>query len=262
MPGFSLYEGRTRGKKQRYVFSDDEDEESSDAVPTRKSARRSGISTPAEPSGPTFTASGRQIRSRVGGIYGESMTNGRDKEQAATAENGNEHSITNGRPQRSNRGRLANGAGNHIEGYNSLDEMDEESDAASSGNEWDGGDDDDANDNGDDDDKMSEDEDDEGLDQPSLVVQLRYPKGKVASSPIPPEGTNDSDSTKIPEPEPLEKERAFPTRPAAPGPTVDSGMEVDQVPEEPPSLPETKAPVDTNGIPKDQHIPSTNEAAS
>jgi hypothetical protein len=188
------------------------------------------------------------------------MTNGRDKELANAAENGNEQSIANGRPQRSSR--LANGSGAHIDDFNLLDEMDEESDAASSGNEWDGGDEVDADDDADDDDKMSEDEDDLDLEQPSLVVQLRYPKGKVASSPVPPEGADDSGPPKAPEPEPLDKERAFPTRPAVPAP-IDSAIEVDQVPKEPPSLPEIKAPVAANGLTTAvQHIPATNETAS
>ncbi|KAL2753319.1 hypothetical protein ACRALDRAFT_2110630 [Sodiomyces alcalophilus JCM 7366] len=59
-PGFSLYEGRTRGKRVKYTFSDDEDDFLSDS--TRRSTRNSGTHTPAEPAGPTTTASGRQIR--------------------------------------------------------------------------------------------------------------------------------------------------------------------------------------------------------
>ncbi|KAG9879047.1 hypothetical protein KCU94_g21278, partial [Aureobasidium melanogenum] len=58
-PGFSLYEGRTRGKRIRYTYSDNEDE--SDATGSRRSARYSGHSTPAD-SGPVVTASGRQVR--------------------------------------------------------------------------------------------------------------------------------------------------------------------------------------------------------
>jgi hypothetical protein len=37
-PGFSLYEGRTRGKRARYTFSDEE-EDNSDALGTRRSNR-------------------------------------------------------------------------------------------------------------------------------------------------------------------------------------------------------------------------------
>ncbi|KAF2095253.1 hypothetical protein NA57DRAFT_44903, partial [Rhizodiscina lignyota] len=74
-PGFSLYEGRTRGKRMRYTFSDDEDEYS-DAVSTRRSTRNTGANTPADPSKPTVTASGRQVRGRLGGVYGEPLLSG------------------------------------------------------------------------------------------------------------------------------------------------------------------------------------------
>ena len=79
----------------------------------------------------------------------------------------------------------------HIDGYNALDEMEDESDATSSGNEWDGGnDDDDVHDNlGDDDDdeEMSDDEIEanetvEGGKQ-SLLVSFRYQKGKKSTTP-------------------------------------------------------------------------------
>ncbi|PGH15762.1 hypothetical protein AJ79_02142 [Helicocarpus griseus UAMH5409] len=190
-PGFSLYEGRTRGKKLKYTYSDDEEDFSSDALPTRKSARHSRLSTPGEPAGPTFTASGRQVRSRVGGSYGESMLSGQRKETSQSVGPGGEgeegeQPVSNGRPQRARVSRQANGTGNHISGYNEVDEMDEESDAASSGNEWEGGDEDNDYGDEDEDEEMS---DDSGLDDghQSLVVQLRYGKGKqpLSSSPQP-----------------------------------------------------------------------------
>ncbi|KLU83549.1 hypothetical protein MAPG_02606 [Magnaporthiopsis poae ATCC 64411] len=62
-PGFSLYEGRTRGKRAKYTYDDDEDYEfNSDSTATRRSARNTGTHTPAEPAGPVTTASGRQVR--------------------------------------------------------------------------------------------------------------------------------------------------------------------------------------------------------
>lgn len=80
----------------------------------------------------------------------------------------------------------------HIEGYNALDEMEDESDASSSGGDWDGADDDDVDDiivddEDEDDADMSDDEpsvanDEESpkedfRDRPkSLVVSLRYRK--------------------------------------------------------------------------------------
>ncbi|KAM5376581.1 hypothetical protein ACJA88_006904 [Fusarium oxysporum] len=59
-PGFSLYEGRTRGKKMKYTYSDDEDIFTTDST-TRRSTRNTGTHTPAE-TGPVTTASGRQIK--------------------------------------------------------------------------------------------------------------------------------------------------------------------------------------------------------
>lgn len=59
-PGFSMYEGRTRGKRMKYTYSDDEDGFYTDS--TRRSTRNTRNHTPAEPSGPVVTASGRQIR--------------------------------------------------------------------------------------------------------------------------------------------------------------------------------------------------------
>lgn len=168
-PGFSLYEGRTRGKRLKYTYSDEDDFLESDEMPsTRRSTRNvSGITTPGEPTGPVFTASGRQIRAPATGIYGESMLSG--QRQDAEEANGEDDA---GRPQRGTRGQ-ANG---HVKTY--VDEMGDESDASSSGNEWKGDDEEE------DDIEPSEDEpmlEDEG-ETPSLVVQLRYGKGPERSS--------------------------------------------------------------------------------
>ncbi|OKL57549.1 hypothetical protein UA08_07134 [Talaromyces atroroseus] len=178
-PGFSLYEGRTRGKKLKYTYSDDEDLFSEDLAPTRRSTRNvSGVTSPGEPAGLTFTASGRQVRARAGGIYGESALSGqRDVEQDDDED----------RPQRSTRGQT-NG---HTSKYTN-DVSDEESDAASS---W-KGDDESHNENdfeGDDEDEPSEDESmldiDDDEKQQSLVVHLHYGKtdqqqGSTNESPI------------------------------------------------------------------------------
>ncbi|KAI0476697.1 hypothetical protein F4859DRAFT_521275 [Xylaria cf. heliscus] len=59
-PGFSMYEGRTRGKRMKYTYSEDEDFYSDST--TRRSTRNTGTHTPAEPAGPVTTASGRQIK--------------------------------------------------------------------------------------------------------------------------------------------------------------------------------------------------------
>ena len=76
----------------------------------------------------------------------------------------------------------------HIDGYNSVDSMDDESDAASSGG-WDGGDDDESDDHAEDDEEDdvemsdaeendSEEEDDNA--HRSLVVSLRYLKSQLS----------------------------------------------------------------------------------
>ena len=93
------------------------------------------------------------------------------------------------------------GGGKHIEGYNSLDEMEDESDATSSGNEWDGADEDEPDDQADDEDEeegdieMSDEErgslgDDESDEEHrrrsrSLVVSLRYSKNTSSSKSQP-----------------------------------------------------------------------------
>lgn len=71
-PGFSMYEGRTRGKRIKYTYSDDEDAFYSDSTSYRRSARNTGTNTPAE-TGPVTTSSGRQIRAppRLNMVAGE-----------------------------------------------------------------------------------------------------------------------------------------------------------------------------------------------
>ena len=214
-PGFSLYEGRTRGKRLKYTYSDDE-ADTSDATSTRRSTR---VATPADPSKPIVTASGRQVRSRIGGAYGERMHSGQITNQPTPAEgeyDGSELSDARarqrGRTTRSGGPHQANGWSEerkHIAGYNELDEMDDEDDAMSSGGEWDGGDDDDdvddRLDDQEEDGEVSSDEEDD-LEPKSLVVKLRYPKGAIdgiqhqnghkATNPsIAPNGTSASFST-------------------------------------------------------------------
>jgi hypothetical protein len=186
----------------KYTYSEEEDG-GSDALSTRRSNRQSGISTPAEPSGPTFTASGRQVRSRHGGAYGESILSG----QADTAgqlsvsgmdgaDDGDDELVAGGRPRRAaqqNGTKPKAHSRKPIDGYNALDSMEDETDASSSGGEWDGEDDDEPDDIVEDDEdedvEMSDGEakqssDEEESDTPrSLVVSLRYMK--THSSPPP-----------------------------------------------------------------------------
>jgi len=196
-PGFSLYEGRTRGKRMRYTFDEDEEDDFSlsDTMPTRRSARNSGIVTPADPNRPTVTASGRQVRARVGGLYGETLHSGQTSTGRASpatenyqrSEASEEPPVAPGnRSTRSSRRVGANGwtrGGSHIEGYNSVDEMDDEDEATSSGAEWEGGDEDEPDEMDDDMDEDDEDKDHFEEDEPrSLIVKLRYRKGSSAIS--------------------------------------------------------------------------------
>lgn len=188
-PGFSLYEGRTRGKKIKYTYSEEEDG-GSDALSTRRSNRQSGVSTPAEPTRPTVTASGRQVKSRYGGAYGETILSGQHDNGRALSVGGGDGTEDAERPQsisvrggRATRGRRTRPARSNINDNVSSDEMEDESDATDSGQEWDEGDDD-ADDHADDEvedeemnDDISEDElamDDVSNPPRSLVVSLRY----------------------------------------------------------------------------------------
>lgn len=184
-----MYEGRTRGKRMKYTYSDEEDEGYSDATTSRRSTRNTGTHTPVE--GPTVTQSGRQVKARHGGAYGESILSETTHNLAATNDyegttddQGDENST--GRPRRAaattsitSRGPKG---GRHIDGYNNVDEMtsDDEDDAS----EQDYGDDEDdddavslASDNDEPDDGTDEDEEmnddlaDDGI-KKSLLVKL------------------------------------------------------------------------------------------
>lgn len=197
----------------RYTY-DDEDElmEDSDALSTRRSTRQSGRSTPAEARGPVVTASGRQVRGRTGGLYGESLLSGQTTTNADTPRTGDyEGSDATDELQQNGSGRATRSGGRstvnprkrkHIESYNSLDEMSDEEDAESSGNEWDGGDDEDDNmeDAEDDDEDDFLEDDEEDMVQRSLIVKLKVPKKPQsqgsARAPASPSASNGYDTLK------------------------------------------------------------------
>ncbi|KIX10533.1 uncharacterized protein Z518_01616 [Rhinocladiella mackenziei CBS 650.93] len=196
-PGFSLYEGRTRGKRMKYTFSDEE--YGSDGLSSKRSTRISGSSTPLE-HGPTVTASGRQVKSRIGGVYGESMLIDQRKELERAAGEGHFTETSDDMPSTlpNGRGTRISRSGRHVKitRVRYTDGMDSDSDEAqSSGKEWSGNEDEpdesepDFNAEDEDDDE-DEEMSDEGLEadelveddntQESLVVQLRYRKGKTS----------------------------------------------------------------------------------
>lgn len=159
---------------------DDEDDDDSENLSTRRSTRNSGVGTPAD-SRPTTTLSGRQVRSRVGGLYGESLLAGQtpDSRNSPATEVSDE-------PARASRSGRAGVKERNMD------------DDTSSGGEWDGGDEDEPDevdevmDNLVDDDPQEEEssEEDEDIEPRSLVVTLRYPKDRspfphAASSPLP-----------------------------------------------------------------------------
>ncbi|KAI9746509.1 MAG: hypothetical protein M1818_000222 [Claussenomyces sp. TS43310] len=187
-PNFSSYEGRTRGKRMKYTYSDDDDDEVYSDATSRRSTKNTGTNTPAE-TGPTVTSSGRQVKSRQGGAYGESMLSGMSSKAVAVGgydgvggepTEEDDTSVGN-RPRRAAALNDAQG-GCHIEGYNSVDAMDDEEDAS----EQDYGDDEDdehvdvESDEDDQDDFSDDDAVDDGMDldldnlqeQKSLVVKL------------------------------------------------------------------------------------------
>jgi hypothetical protein len=175
--GFSLYEGRTRGKRQRYTF-DEEDDFDSDNTSVRRSGRQSGRDTPAAPSGPTVTASGRQVRSRATGLYGETLLSGQATDHPSPATGDYVRSDVSEEPQ-SGHGRSTRAANRGTTNGRSLNrtvDSEDEEDATS----WDGGDDDDEEPDqmelDDDEDDAAEDSSDEE-EQHSLMVTLRYRKG-------------------------------------------------------------------------------------
>ena len=198
-PGFSTYEGRTRGKRMKYSYSDDEDE-GSDFSGVRKSTRNSGISTPAD-TGPIVTQSGRQVKSRMGGVYGETMLMDQRKEM-----DNERAAITDSAPGSSDEVQMAFGQSrkprqpeSRKSAQGRYEELgfDEESDGAASEGSWSGNEDepDDSEaefeKGGDEDESMSgnedsaiEDIDEDENTQESLVVQLRYKKEGTKQGPV------------------------------------------------------------------------------
>jgi hypothetical protein len=172
----------------KYTYSDEEEDIYSDATTTRRSTRNTGTHTPAEPSGPTITQSGRQVKSRQGGAYGESILS--ETHAPAVSAGGfdgtSEEPETDGASGRPRRAAAAAAAtngwgakgGRHIEGYNDVDEMtsDDEGDAS----EQDYGDDEEEDDHvslgsdvDDQDDLTDEDEEmDDAGEKKKLIVKL------------------------------------------------------------------------------------------
>ncbi|KAK5706715.1 hypothetical protein LTR97_001705 [Elasticomyces elasticus] len=208
-PGFSLYEGRTRGKRARYNYDEEDDGADaafeSDATSTRRSGCQSTRATPLS-DGPTYTMSGRQTRQPRTGQYGESLlrqsvgVDGNDDMALPSSgdDDGSEPPTALGRATRSARKPEASNSRKrkHIDGYNDIDDMSGEDDAAPSGDDWDSDrnevEDEPMPDAKDEEEEPSEDDlDDESEDEKkSMVVKLKLSpaalkRGTEAAAPIP-----------------------------------------------------------------------------
>lgn len=134
------------------------------------------------PSGPTVTASGRQVRSRATGLYGETLHSGQVSDRASPATGDYVRSDVSEEPQQHpSHGRSTRAAGRGATNGGRLNRTvdSDEEDATS----WDGGDEDE-----DEPDQMELDDDDDAHDEASsseeeeeksLMVTLRYGKGTV-----------------------------------------------------------------------------------
>ncbi|KAL2140905.1 hypothetical protein VTI28DRAFT_7872 [Corynascus sepedonium] len=197
-PGFSLYEGRTRGKRMKYTYSDDEADFYSDST-LRRSTRNTRHHTPAEPSGPVTTASGRQVRA-PNRLNAENASNGAPSAPVSVQGDADDsemrHTTRSGRPQRS---AAANHGVNGWTGKKRKSEEYESDDFEEEGSEPDFGDDEEDEhvpDESEDDDEEFEqedlmDEDLEGVENPSLIfkfpVRVSFDEdNKVRQIPGPP----------------------------------------------------------------------------
>ena len=195
----------------RYTY-DEEDDDDSEASGTRRSTRNSGVATPAEQNRPTTTLSGRQVRSRAGGIYGEALLSGQNTDaRPSPATDASDEPV---RASRSGRAGVANRRVN------------DDAETSSEG-EWDGGDEDEPDEPDevmedlDDEEEPSEDEAEEDSDPKSLVVTLRVGKGRspsiqpVSTAPAPAKPLP-SVEVVIPKPSPLSQTTTITPQSSAP----------------------------------------------
>lgn len=178
--GTSLYEGRTRGKRIKYTFSsEDEDnvknasEDEGRSEGRSKRSARSLRSTP-QPDAPRFTASGRQIRKPATGVYGELKINGSngtgtgEATPYAGSENGN--AVGGGLSTEDGPTYRADGAEDWKSGSYSGDDDDEDDDEGG----W-----------------ASPPEVEEGAPKKSLRIILRVNKSRLPESPAKDNGVHD-----------------------------------------------------------------------
>jgi hypothetical protein len=130
------------------------------------------------PSGPTVTASGRHVRSRATGAYGETLHSGQVSDHASPATGDYAQSDASEEPRAQGRSTRAGNRGTtNGRAANRTIVSDDEEDATS----WDGGDEDEEEpeqmDLDDDEDDQGEESEEEEEESPTLMVTLRYGKG-------------------------------------------------------------------------------------
>lgn len=189
-----MYEGRTRGKRMKYTFSDEEDDEdmTTDGTAARRSLRQSSTTTPAEANGPTYTSSGRQVRSRLARFGDPSHAS-----EKASSEGAEDRHADDGRATRSGATRSGRVSKRTVLDEEDDDEEMEDDDEESGGDHWEGDDDEGAAARASDeeDSAMSDnDSQDSLLEEPKkLIVQLKYGKKQQPATnghipPAAPEG--------------------------------------------------------------------------
>ena len=161
-PGFSLYEGRTRGKRMKYTYSEDEADFYSDST-NRRSTRNTRHHTPAEPSGPLTTASGRQVRA-PNRLNAENASNGGASASTSVQGDGDDSEMKTTRSGRPQRSAAANHGTNGWAGKKRKSEEYESDESEEEGSEPDFGDDE-----GDEHVPDEEDEDEEEFDEEGLM---------------------------------------------------------------------------------------------
>lgn len=262
----------------RYTFDENEDEDSESGI--RRSARNSGRESSPAATGPTVTASGRQVRSRATGMYGESLLSGQTTDHASPATGDYVRSEGSEEPERPAHGRstraanrgsgMAHSKKRNFESY--TEDMSEEDDATS----WNGDDEDD-----DEPDQMDlDDEEEQSVDEsfdtddepPHLVVRLKIGKESSKSFERPSAPTIDVEAkteevsipivpvTSAPQLTGMDAARTQPISAPVPAPAATASPPLQPLPP-PTSLVDQVAPLDNPVVaPKHNGLPSTSSA--
>ena len=115
----------------RYTFDEGDDEDAdadSDSV-VRRSTRNSARESSTAPQGPTVTSSGRHVRSRATGVYGESLLSGQTTDHASPGTG--EYVRSEGEAEEEGRATRGGRAGGKKRNFDSYNEDDDEEDATS-----------------------------------------------------------------------------------------------------------------------------------